>query len=77
MQPFRVSLRGEDGLEFVVDISAGTKSDCRQEVEAMYPEADILSIHTKEELESLELDRYHYMQQIYDDPMYDDCSYYY
>lgn len=75
MQPFRVALRGEDHLEFVIDHEAGTKNDCRTEVSSLYPEASILSIHTVEEMQSLEQDRYHYMQMIYDDPMYDDCDY--
>lgn len=72
MQKFQLTLRGEDHLEFTIELEAGTRSEANDDARIRYPDASILSCHTQDELRSLEQDRYHHMQMIYDDPMYDE-----
>lgn len=64
---YSFELQGEDHTHFVYDVEALSKDDAFNTCELMYPEARIISCHSKDELIELEAARYEHISRMYEE----------
>ena len=75
MIKFQALMRGEDRTEFTIEVEAISKFRALDEIDALYPEARVLSLMDETDLIAQAQCRHARMQAIYDDPTMDDYDY--
>ncbi len=75
MTTYLVLLRGEDRMEFSVEIEASDHSTAMSRAGDMYPESSPLEVYSPADLRAREQRLYEQAQRAYDDPHYDNYDY--